>query len=137
MESTSKDIEWTARGLAAETIRACMQDGDGMATIVRRTGVNPCAGRLPLGVHGRLIYGSNAALVVVDEKLSADGTRYWLAHMLAHYLAATEQVCGAEPLRPGGRVECGDGSRENGGVESMADMFARELCRTVRVGARR
>ena len=144
MELTGKDIEWIARGLAAETIRAYMRDGKGLVTVIRRVGVNPYTGRLPRGVHGSLTYGSNAMAIVgnapaivVDENLSADGTWYWFAHMLAHYLAATERVCGAEPLRPSGRVECGDGSRENGGVESLADLFARELCRAVRVGVRR
>lgn len=127
MNLTDKDIEWIARGLAAETVRAYMQDGKGIATVARRAGVNPYTSRLPHGIHGTLIFGDNAAAIVVDENLTADGTRYWLAHMLAHYLAATERVCGAEPLHPGGQVECGDGSRENGGVELLADMYAREL----------
>lgn len=127
MNLTDKDIEWIARGLAAETVRAYMQDGKGMATVARRAGVNPYTSRLPHGVHGTLMFGDNAAAIVVDENLTADGTRYWLAHMLAHYLAAAEWVCGAEPLRPGGQVECGDGSLENGGVELLADVFAREL----------
>lgn len=127
MNLTDKDIEWIARGLAAETVRAYMQDGKGMATVARRAGFNPYTSRLPHGVHGTLMFGDNAAAIVVDENLTADGTRYWLAHMLAHYLAATERVCGAEPLHPGGQVECGDGSRENGGVELLADMYAREL----------
>lgn len=109
MSLTDKDIEWIARGLAAETIRAYMQDGKGMATIARRAGVNPYTSRLPHGIHGTLMFGDNAAAIVVDENLTADGTRYWLAHMLAHYLAALERVCGAERLRPGGQVECGDG----------------------------
>lgn len=137
MNLTDKDIEWIARGLAAETVRAYMQDGKSMATVARRAGVNPYTSRLPHGVHGTLMFGDNAAAIVVDENLTADGTRYWLAHMLAHYLAATERVCGAEPLHPGGQVECGDGSLENGGVELLADMLARELCRTVRFGIRR
>lgn len=94
MNLTDKDIEWIARGLAAETIRNYMQDGKGMATIARRAGANPYTSRLPHGIHGTLIFGNNTAAIVVDENLTPDGTRYWLAHMLAHYLAATERVCG-------------------------------------------
>lgn len=134
MELTGKDIEWIARGLAAETIRAYMRDGKGLVTVIHRVGVNPYTGSLTYGSNAMAIVG-NAPAIVVDENLSADGTRYWFAHMLAHYLAATERVCGAEPLRPSGRVECGDGSRENGGVESLADLFARELCRAGRCAA--